>query len=255
MELNELLSIIEGVAKRNSISKPYIVGGAPRDQVIGTRGNVTDIKDFDITTGDKGSLMLGRLLGEVLRGSNYNTYDDGHSSLDFMGVHLDFSSNFHAPGIEKELQKAGVKDVDEMKMELYSRDFNFNTLLEDLDFSSIYDLTGEGINDINAKIIRCPIDPNITIGIDPRRILRAIRFAVKYGFKIEDSLRAAMRKHKNKIKELPVKFVQDKISEVVRLDADGGIDYLIEYKILPLVPLSKFVSDILVQKRKILKAI
>ena len=142
-----------------------------------------------------------------------------------------------------------------MKKEIYSRDFTINTLLEDLDFSNIYDLTGEAENDINAGLIKCPIDPNITIGVDPRRILRAIKFAIKYDFKIENSLKDAMLKNRKKIKELPERFVQDRMNEIVRLDDEKGVEMLIEYKLLPLVNLSKTIYDLLIQRRQLVRAL
>ncbi|MDX1471913.1 MAG: hypothetical protein R3213_10485, partial [Flavobacteriaceae bacterium] len=146
-------------------------------------------------------------------------------------------------------------DITPIKRELYSRDFTINTLLETLDFRSIYDITGEAIGDLQAGLIKCPIDPKITIGVDPRRILRAIKFAVKYDFKIEDNLKRVMLENKEKIQELPQKFVQDKMNEIVRFDDEVGIEMLIEFKLLPLVPLTKSISDLLVQKRKVLRAL
>jgi tRNA nucleotidyltransferase/poly(A) polymerase len=255
MKLDELLLIISETAKTNKIGQPFMVGGVPRDRIIGIRGKKADIRDIDITTGDKGSITLAQLLYKRLPGSHFMTYDDGHSSLDFMGVHFDFSSNFNVPNIDEELNKAGIKDINTMKRELYSRDFTMNTLLESLDFTAIYDITGEAIGDIQSKLIKCPISANVTIGTDPRRILRAIKFAIKFDFKIDDELKAAIRTYRDKIKDLPEKFVQDKAMEIVNLDPDKGIDYLIEYKILPLIPLTKSLSDILIQKRKIIRAL
>ncbi|KKM62379.1 hypothetical protein LCGC14_1522300 [marine sediment metagenome] len=255
MKLDELLSIMTDVASANRLGKPFMVGGVPRDRIIGKRGKISGIKDIDITTGDKSSLVLAEALHRKLPNSSYRTYDDGHSSVDFRGIHIDFSSNFIAPGVQEELRKMNVKDVDSMKLELYSRDFTMNTLLESLDFTTIYDLTGEAIGDIQAGTIRCPINPEITIGVDPRRILRAIKFAVRFGFKIDDKLKTTMLNNKNRIQDLPVKFVRDKINEIVLIDNDEGIEKLIEYKILPLVPLTKTVSDMLIQKRRLSRAL
>lgn len=254
MSIDELLSTIENTASANNINKPFIVGGVPRDRILGKRGKKSDVKDIDITTGDKGSLGLSKFLSVAIPNSNYHTYDDGHSSLDIRGLHIDFSSNFIAPGVKEEMQKNGIKDITSMKLELYSRDFTINTLLESLDFTGIYDLTGEAIGDIHAGVIRCPINPEITIGVDPRRILRAIKFAIKYDFKIEDKLKIAMLNNRKKIQNLPVKFVQEKMSEIARLD-DKGTDMLIEYKLLSLVPLTKTISDILIQKRQLVRAL
>jgi len=255
MNVDEILSGVEKVADRLKLSQPFIVGGVPRDRLLGKRGTKSQIKDVDITTGDKDSVKLAEAVGRYFPDSNLRTYDDGHSSIDVEGLHIDFSSNFKAPGVEDELKKMGVSNVDDMKLEIYSRDFTINTLLESLDFRSIYDLTGEGVGDLQAGLIKCPIDPAITIGVDPRRILRAIRFAIKYDFKLDDGLKSAMRANRKKIQNLPQKFVQDKMNEIVLMDADKGIEMLIEYKLLPLVPLTKTISDILIQKRLLVKAL
>lgn len=255
MNVYELLTLISDIAKRNKLEQPFIVGGLPRDRVLGQRNKGSDVKDIDITTGSKDSIRLAAFVGKTIPNSNYRVYDDGHASVDIRGLHIDFSSNFNAPGIDEELNKMNVRDVTPMKRELYSRDFTINTLLENLDFTSIYDITGEAIGDIQAGLIRCPIDPEITISSDPRRILRAIKFAIKYNFKLDDRLKRAILNNKERIKTLPVKFVQNKLNEIVRIDDDNGIEMLIEYKLLPLVPLTKTLSDILIQKRQLVRAL
>lgn len=255
MDVDEILSGVEKVADRLNLSQPFIVGGVPRDRLLGKRGKKSEIKDVDITTGDKDSIKLGEAVARFFPDSNFRSYDDGHSSIDVEGLHIDFSSNFQAPGIEEELKKMGISDINDMKKEIYSRDFTINTLLESLGFTSIYDITGEAIGDLQAGLIKCPIDPAITIGVDPRRILRAIKFAIKYDFKLDDGLKSAMRANRKKIQDLPQKFVQDKMNEIVLMDTDKGIEMLIEYKLLPLVPLTKTISDILIQKRQLVKAL
>lgn len=252
MDINELLSIIQRTAQENNLSKPFIVGGIPRDRVM--KGRDSSINDIDITTGDENSVKLGEAVVARLPDAKYKTFDDGHSTINFRGLRMDFSSNFVAPGIDAELSKGGITDITPMKREIYSRDFTINTLLEELDFSAIYDLTGNGEEDIKARLLRCPIDPEISIGIDPRRILRALKFHLKYDFNIEDNLKRAMLNHRKKIQTLPPRFVQDKMSEIVRLDNDAGIAILMEYKLLSLVPLSKDVYNVLIQRRELSKA-
>jgi len=247
MNINELLLGIKDLAKNNRIARPFIVGGAPRDRVMGARDKINDL---DITTGDSDSIRLAELVANK-SGAKHRTYDDGHSSINIDGIRLDFSNNFNAPGIDEEIKKIGVKDITAMKREIYSRDFTINTLLEELDLSNIYDLTGEAEGDIKAGLIRCPIDPDISIGSDPRRILRAIKFAIKYDFKIEDRLKSAMLKHREKIKMLPERFTQDRMNEIVRLDNNKGIEALIEYKILSSVPLTKSIYDVLIRRKQL----
>lgn len=255
METSEFLLDIVNIARNNRISKPFIVGGVPRDRIMGKSGQKSDINDIDITTGDKDSLLLAQAIYKKYPDSSYRTYDDGHASIDFGGLHIDFSSNFVAPGVSEQLKKMGVTDITPMKLELYSRDFHINLLLEDLDFSTIYDVTGEAIGDINTGLIRCPVDPEITIGVDARRIIRAIKFAIKYDFSIDDKLKMAMLHHREKVKALPSNFVSRKVNEILLMDADKAIDKLIEYKLLSIIPMTKMLSDILIQKRQLVRAL
>ena len=255
MKLEEFLISIKDLAAKNGLSEPYIVGGVVRDRILGKIGTPSEIKDIDITTGNKDSQKLGILIKQTYPEADYRVFDDGHSAVNLMGIHIDLSSNFIIPGIDQELQRLGIKDIDDMKREVYSRDFSMNTVLEKLDFSGLYDITKEGIGDIHAGLIRCPIDPNITIGIDARRILRAIKFAVKFDFTIESKLKQAMLDCRKSVANLPPKYVASKMDEIVALNPDKGLDMLIEFKILPLVQLSKSLYDLLIQRRKVIHAL
>src|SRR5690242_14100412 len=107
MKIDELLSDIDKVAQENNLSKPFVVGGVPRDRVLGQIGTKSEIKDIDITTGDDTAHKLAYVLSKKYPNSSYREYDDGHTSIDVMGLHIDFSSNFIAPGVENELRKSG----------------------------------------------------------------------------------------------------------------------------------------------------
>ncbi|MDR3708643.1 MAG: HD domain-containing protein [Capsulimonadaceae bacterium] len=65
------------------------------------------------------------------------------------------------------------------------RDFTINTLIENLHGGQIVDPLGLAYPDLNARIIRTPIDPEATFRDDPLRMLRAVRFSARLGFEIE----------------------------------------------------------------------
>lgn len=67
------------------------------------------------------------------------------------------------------------------------RDFCCNALYKNVITGEILDPTGNGLNDINARLLRTPCDPKITFKDDPLRMLRAIRFAATKGFTIEEN--------------------------------------------------------------------
>ena len=75
--------------------------------------------------------------------------------------------------------------------DLSRRSFTINAMAKDPDTGEIIDYF-DGIDDINAELIRTPLNPIVTFDDDPLRILRAIRFAITKRFSIEDKTWHAM---------------------------------------------------------------
>lgn len=237
MLLSELLNTLEEISKDNGISVPYIVGGLPRDRAFGF---VDDVKDVDITTGDEGSIKLAVAASKVFKDASFGIHNDKHSSIDFKNIRVDFSSNFILPGIQEELVKLGVKDISNMHLELYSRDFTVNTLLQPMDLSKeILDLTGLGLSDVHNKILRTPINPEMTIGHDPKRILRAIKLSIKYDLEIEEDLKKAIVKYRGGLADMSIGYIKKQINQMLKIDVDKTIDLLTGFQLLPLIPISK----------------
>lgn len=250
MKLSELLSSLGTIAKENNISTPYIVGGLPRDKVLGI--SPEKVKDIDITTGDAGSSKLAILSNTKWPEATFRLYDDGHSSIDFKNIRLDFSNNFKIPGIVSELKEMGIKEPVELQKELFSRDFIINTLLQPMDLTQEpLDLTGKALGDIKAKIIRTPIDPEFTIGYDPRRILRAIILAVKFNFDIDKDLERVIIKYRGSLQYLALAHIKKQINQMLRIDSDKTLRLLSKYKLLPVIPLSKMMQLEVIKKNMI----
>ncbi len=194
MKIRELLSIVKDTANKNGLSKPYIVGGLPRDIYLGKLKSVADI---DMTCGNKDSLEIGRLLVRNLEGAVLNEYNDGHSRLTYGGYFIDFSNNFVVNSIDTILLGMGISKPNNMMRELYSRDFTINTLLMPLDLSNIIDLTGKGLTNMKSGIIDTCLTPKLTLGSDPKRIARIIYLCAKLGFKPSDRVAFWVSKNGN----------------------------------------------------------
>lgn len=240
MLLSELLAELEQLAKENNLQTPYVVGGLPRDKEFGL---AKEVKDIDITTGDKTSSALAILSSRKWNDAQFRTYDDGHSSLDFKNIRLDFSNNFNIPGIEEYLIKSGIENPSDLQKEVFSRDFTINTLLQPMDLKQeCLDITGFAKDDIKNKILRTPIDPELTIGFDTRRILRALKLAIQFDLKIASDLRKAILKFRGNVAELPFNSVKKQINQMLKIDPEKTIDLLSKLKLLPIVPLSKLMN-------------
>lgn len=241
MRLEELLGALGELAKEGGLSEPFVVGGFPRDRALGYAP--AQVEDIDLTTGDKDSFALAMLASRKWPAAPFRSYDDGHFSLGFKNIRLDFSNNFTLPSIDGELAKKGVAEPTDLQREMFSRDFTANTLLQPMDLSrQPLDPTGMAVADIGARRLRTPVDPELTIGHDPRRVLRALKLAVQFGFRIDEDLGRAMLKYRGAVGQLPAGHVRRQVHEMFRLDPRRSIELLSEYKLLPIIPISRLMS-------------
>ena len=75
----------------------------------------------------------------------------------------------------------------------YRRDLTINALFYNINQNTIEDWTKMGIEDLKKGIIRTPLDPLQTFNDDPLRVLRTIRFATRFGFKMVEEVESAAR--------------------------------------------------------------
>ena len=132
--MKEILSKILKISEENKISKPYLVGGIPRDLYLGL--DPTD-SDLDITTNSSDIIRLALLSCDYFR-KYFKVFDDGHITIYLDDYTLDFSSNFISDAAVK---YAGYINDNSLE-EVYSRDFTINTLHMDLESYETIDPTG-----------------------------------------------------------------------------------------------------------------
>ena len=95
------------------------------------------------------------------------------------------------------------------------RDFTINTLA----ISLIQDTFGEvidpfdGMNDLKNKIIKTPLDPDITFSDDPLRMMRAIRFASQLNFVIDKTALDSIKKNADRIKIISTERITDELNK------------------------------------------
>lgn len=178
--------------KSATVNTPYhgrlfLVGGYPRDRFLG----LPTSDDVDIVLEDD-ALELARFLYD--RGLSdhapvlYPRFGTAMIAIEGHNVELVTArAESYAPDSRKpNVRKATIHD------DILRRDFTINTLLENLHTGEILDLTGSAYEDLRAGIIRTPLEPKETFFDDPLRMLRAIRFAVRFGFQIEESTWSAI---------------------------------------------------------------
>ena len=83
----------------------------------------------------------------------------------------------------------------------YGRDLTINAIYYDYKTGDIIDYHG-GLHDIREKIIRPPYEPNLAFTIDPQSMLRAVRFAARYEFTVEENTAKAIETNLPKVEEI-----------------------------------------------------
>lgn len=118
------------------------------------------------------------------------------------------------------------------------RDFTINAMAFSLNENNFGDLIDpfNGMDDLKNKILRTPLDPDITYSDDPLRMMRAIRFATQLGFKIDEQSFDSIVKNAERIKIVSMERVMDEMNKIILSDKPS-----IGFKLLDKSGLLKYV--------------
>jgi tRNA nucleotidyltransferase/poly(A) polymerase len=204
-----------GARLRDAGYEAWLVGGCVRDLILGR-----EPKDYDISTDARPEQILNLFPRAHFVGAQFGvalvddveiaTFRSDHAYLD--GRHPDH-----------------VVFETEAKQDVLRRDFTINALLLDSAFlnsaytssslySAVVDYVG-GLSDLRAGIIRAIGDPELRFEEDHLRMLRAVRFAARFGFEIEPATLSAIQRLHTKILRVSPERIRD---ELVRILTEGG---------------------------------
>ena len=175
----------------------YVIGGFVRDYLL-QRGDAKDIDVVAIGSGIALAKQVAKNLPNKPKIQVFKTYGTAMLKLDtieveFVGARKEsYNEDSRNPTVEN-----GTLQDDQNR-----RDFSINALALDLSESNFGDLLDpfNGVKDLEDKIIRTPLDPDVTYSDDPLRMIRAIRFAAQLGFSIEKKSLDSITKNSERIK-------------------------------------------------------
>ena len=229
--LNYISSVIENTEWSGKI---FGAGGFVRDEIMGKSPKDLDfLVNGSITAGIDFATWLGKRLGNFKEGSNpviYPTYGTAKLSLNHNKFNLpDIELEFVAPRLEKYTtgSRKPIVTGGELIDDVTRRDLTINSLLKNISTGEILDLTGKGVQDIKNGIIRTTSNPDIIFKEDGLRLIRAIRFSVKYGFEFDKETLIGIKKNASNIETISNERITDELNKILVLpNASKGIELL-----------------------------
>ncbi|MDA9773267.1 CCA tRNA nucleotidyltransferase [Flavobacteriaceae bacterium] len=182
------------IAKASEILevKSYVIGGFVRDFIL-QRGTAKDIDVVTIGNGIALAKKVASLLPNKPKVQVFKTY--GTAMLRYKDIELEFvgarKESYAEDSRNPEVTEGTLED------DQNRRDFTINALaisLNNDDYGTLLD-PFNGIKDLANKIIKTPLNPDITYSDDPLRMMRAIRFATQLNFEIEEHSLKAISKN------------------------------------------------------------
>lgn len=235
----KVFRIVLDVAKKHNITL-RVAGGWVRDKALGKESHDIDIAvDGKIDGKDVTGAMFAKLVAEktgqsfaVVKANPDQSKHLETATIKVEGMDIDFVhlrnetyGNSRIPQV-----KPGTPDVDALR-----RDLTINSLFYNINNGKIEDFTGKGVNDLQHGIIRTPLAAEKTLKDDPLRALRAIRFASRFGFKVDDQLMEAMKAPSVKEafeKKISVERITSELNKMMKTNPVVGLRLLVKTGLL-----------------------
>ncbi|HLT88984.1 MAG TPA: HD domain-containing protein [Sphingobacterium sp.] len=225
-----IFQIIRDLADKEQI-ECYVVGGYVRDCIM-KRPFKNDVDLVVIGSGIDFASKLGEILHTKV--AVYKSF--GTAMLVYDGINLEFVGarrESYRSNSRKPIVEDGTLEDDQNR-----RDFTINAMAYCLNagrFGELVDPFG-GVEDIQNRIIRTPLDPAITFSDDPLRMMRAIRFATQLNFKIDVKAVQAIAENAERIKIISKERIIDELNKIVMAAKSSvGFRYLFDTGLLKII--------------------
>ncbi|GGW26804.1 CCA tRNA nucleotidyltransferase [Arenibacter certesii] len=208
---NPIFSTISNAAKELSIDA-YVIGGYVRDHLL-NRGVP---KDIDIVAIGSGIELAHKVASKLPGSSDVSVFKNfGTAMVKHKDIEIEFvgarKESYHRDSRKPVVEDGSLED-DQKR-----RDFTINALAISLnqdDYGNLLD-PFNGVADLKIKLIRTPLDPNITYSDDPLRMMRAIRFATQLNFTIHPDSLKAITDNKSRIKIISNERIVDELHKIL----------------------------------------
>ena len=209
LDTNQIFEVVSRASRKLGL-ETYVVGGFVRDLIL--KRPCKDIDFVCIGSGIHLANEVGHELGDVQVTvfKNFGTAMIKHHDFDleFVGARRESYRN--------ESRKPIVEDGT-LAEDQHRRDFTINAMAISLSSASYGELIDpfEGVEHINQKLIKTPLDPGITFSDDPLRMMRAVRFASQLNFDIDADTYDAIIKSTHRLSIVSMERIIDELNKII----------------------------------------
>lgn len=228
---NPIFNVVSEVAKEHKIPA-FVIGGYVRDLLLNR--NSKDVDFLILGNGIEFAELVAKKIG---KGTKVNVFKNfGTAQLVFQDWDIEFV------GARKESYRSDsrkpIVENGSLQDDQNRRDFTINAMaisLNAVDYGQLID-PFNGQEDLIAKVIRTPLNPDITYSDDPLRMMRAIRFASQLKFKIEDESFDAIKTNAHRIDIVSKERITDELNKIILSEKPSiGFTLLFDSGLLKLI--------------------
>lgn len=212
----------------------YTIGGWVRDFLLQREYSDKDIDIVVIGSGVEAAQRVASRLNPSTRVTTFKNFGTAmfhyeNYEIEFVGARKESYNRLS----RKPIVENGTIEDDQQR-----RDFTINAMAFSLNgdtFGEFIDPFG-GVQDLNNRIIRTPLDPDKTFSDDPLRMMRAIRFATQLGFTIETVTLAGIKRNAERISIISMERIIAELNKIILSDKPSiGFMLLDETGLLKLI--------------------
>jgi len=222
---DKVFGILSEVVSAEKV-EAWVIGGYVRDCLLKRDHRDKDIDIVVLGNGIDIARKAAKKLGPHIKVSVFRNY--GTAMFRFKDYDIEFvgaRKESYNRGSRKPVVTTGNLEDDQKR-----RDFTINALAISINKNSYGEFLDpfNGIEDLKNRIIRTPLDPDITFSDDPLRMMRAVRFAVQLNFSIDEKTFRSISENAGRISIVSKERIIDELNKIIMCDHPSAGFILLE---------------------------